>query len=148
MEKLLNKDATFCWNDDCKKNLDILKEKMLTTPVLVFPDWKKEFHVHEYASCMALGEVLTHVGQEGLDHTTMFTRCRLSKAEKIYSTTECEGLDMVYALQKYRNYLLGGHFKMYTEHSALMYLVNKLVLLGGGGGGNLQMSLIIQGVRF
>ena len=35
---------------------------------------------------------------------------------------------MVYALQKIRHYLLGAHFKMFTDHSALKYLVNKLVL--------------------
>ena len=37
---------------------------------------------------------------------------------------------MVYALQKYYHYLLGGHFKMYTDHSVLKYLVNKPVLGG------------------
>jgi hypothetical protein len=37
---------------------------------------------------------------------------------------------MVYALQKFRHYLLGSHFKMYTDHSALKYLVNKPVLGG------------------
>jgi len=37
---------------------------------------------------------------------------------------------MVYALQKYRHYLLRGHFKMYMDHSALKYLVNKPVLGG------------------
>ena len=37
---------------------------------------------------------------------------------------------MVYALQKYRHYLLRGHFKMYTDHFALKYLVNK-PMLGG-----------------
>jgi hypothetical protein len=40
---------------------------------------------------------------------------------------------MVYALQKFRHYLLGSHFKMYTNHSALKYLVNKPVWGGGGG---------------
>eukprot|EP00253_Pinus_taeda_P032938 PITA_32938 len=30
MEKLLKKDVSFCWNDDCKKILDILEEKMVT----------------------------------------------------------------------------------------------------------------------
>lgn len=35
---------------------------------------------------------------------------------------------MVSAIQKYRHYLLGGHFKMHTNHSALKDLVNKLVL--------------------
>ena len=37
---------------------------------------------------------------------------------------------MVYALQKFRHYLLGASFKMFTDHSALKYLVNKLVLGG------------------
>jgi hypothetical protein len=37
---------------------------------------------------------------------------------------------MVYALQKFLHYLLGGHFKIFTDHSALKYLVNKTVLWG------------------
>ena len=45
-------------------------------------------------------------------------------------TTEREGLAMVYALHKFRQYLLGGHFNMFTNHSALKYLVNK-PMLGG-----------------
>ena len=44
--------------------------------------------------------------------------------------TKREGLAMVYALQKFRNYLLGGHFKMFTDHSSLQYLVNNPVLGG------------------
>ena len=54
----------------------------------------------------------------------------LSTAEINYTTTEREGLAMVYALQKFRNYLLGGHFKMFTNHSVLKYLVNN-TMLGG-----------------
>jgi hypothetical protein len=37
---------------------------------------------------------------------------------------------MVYALQKFCHYLLGGHFKMFIDHCAMKYLVNKLVLGG------------------
>ena len=72
MEKLLKKDDTFCWNNDCKKSLDILKEKMVTVPILVFLNWKKEFHVHVDASCIALGVVLTQASGEGLDHSIAF----------------------------------------------------------------------------
>jgi hypothetical protein len=43
---------------------------------------------------------------------------------------ESKVLEMVYALQKFRHYLLGGHFKMFTNHSTLKYLVNKPVLGG------------------
>ena len=44
--------------------------------------------------------------------------------------TKREGLAMVYALQKFKHYLLGDHFKMFIDHSALKYLVNK-PMLGG-----------------
>jgi hypothetical protein len=50
---------------------------------------------------------------------------------------------MVYALQKFKHYLLGSHFKMYTDHSALRYLVKNLVW---GGGDNMQMVIIVPGI--
>lgn len=59
MEKILKKDVTFCWDEECQQSLDVLKENMVTSPILVFPDWKKDFHVHIDASCVALGVVLT-----------------------------------------------------------------------------------------
>lgn len=65
-----------------------------------------------------------------MDHPIAFLSRILTKAEKNYSAIEHEGLAMVYALQKYRHYLLGGHFKMYIDHSTLKYFVNK-PLLGG-----------------
>jgi hypothetical protein len=37
---------------------------------------------------------------------------------------------MIYVLQKFRHYLLRSHFKFFTDHSALKYLVNKPVLEG------------------
>jgi len=130
MEKLLKKDGTFCWDEECQCSLDVLKEKMVTTPILVFSDWKKEFHVHIDASCIALGEMLTQVSEGEMDHPIAFVSRKLSKVEKNYSMTKRKGLVMVYVLQKFRHYLLGRHFKMYTDHSALKYLVNKPVLWG------------------
>jgi hypothetical protein len=55
---------------------------------------------------------------------------QLSKTERNYTTTGTKGLAMVYALQKFRHYLLGGHLNMFTDHSALKYLVNNPVLGG------------------
>jgi len=37
---------------------------------------------------------------------------------------------MVYGLQKHKHYLLGHHFNMFTNHSALIYLLNN-PFLGG-----------------
>jgi len=67
-----------------------------------------------------------------MNHPIAFTSRKLSKAKNNYLMMECKGLAMVYALQNFRHYLLGGHFKMYTDHSTLKYLVKKPMLWGGG----------------
>jgi hypothetical protein len=51
---------------------------------------------------------------------------------------------MVYALQKFKHYLLGKHFNMFTDHLTLKYLVNKSVL----GGRIYQWLLLFQEFDF
>jgi hypothetical protein len=51
---------------------------------------------------------------------------------------------MVYALQKFRQYLLGKHFKIFTDHSSLKYLVNNPVL----GGRIYRWLLLFQEFEF
>eukprot|EP00253_Pinus_taeda_P032512 PITA_32512 len=55
MEELLKKYVMVCWDEDCQCSLDVLKENMVTSPILVFLKWKKEFHVHLDVYCIALG---------------------------------------------------------------------------------------------
>ena len=78
MEKLLRKDIKFQWIDECQQSLDILKEKMVKTPILVFPNWSKEFHVHVDSSSITLGAVLTQLGKGDIDHPIAFASRKLS----------------------------------------------------------------------
>jgi hypothetical protein len=88
MEKLLKKEAKFQWNEDCQKGLDTLNKKLVTTPILIFPYWKKEFHVHVDVSSIALGTVLSQPGEGDIDHPISFASRKLSITEKNYTTTE------------------------------------------------------------
>jgi hypothetical protein len=45
--------------------------------------------------------------------------------EKNYTTIKREALLMVYALHKFKHYLLGNMFTFYVDHMTLVYLVNK-----------------------
>jgi hypothetical protein len=58
MEKFLKKDCQLSWTDECQQSFNTLKQKMVTAPILVFPDWTKEFHVHVNASSISLGALL------------------------------------------------------------------------------------------
>jgi hypothetical protein len=130
MDNLLKKYCPFQWTKECQQSFDTLKQKMVTVPILVFPHWSKEFHVHVDASSISLGEVLAQLGAGDIDHLLSFAGRKLSTTEIKYTTTEREGLSMVYALHKFQHYLLGGHFKKFTYHSALKYLVKNPVLGG------------------
>ena len=43
---------------------------------------------------------------------------------------ECEGLGMIFVVKKFRHYLLAIKFVFYTDHQALLYLVNKPCNIG------------------
>lgn len=82
---MLKKDVTFLWNEECQKSLNTLKQKMVTTPILVFPNWNKEFHVHVDASCITLGMVLAQPGAGEINHPIAFASRKLSKVEELYN---------------------------------------------------------------
>jgi hypothetical protein len=71
---------------------------MVTAPILGFPDWTKEFHVHVDASSIDLGVALAQLGGGNIDHPLAFASRKLSTAKINYTTNERQGLSMVYAL--------------------------------------------------
>eukprot|EP00253_Pinus_taeda_P005691 PITA_05691 len=58
MEKFLKKMEEFIWIVDYQVALNKLKEILVITPILVYLDWNKMFHVHIDTSGIALGVVL------------------------------------------------------------------------------------------
>jgi hypothetical protein len=54
---------------------------MVTTQILVFPDWEHTFHVHVYASVITCGAILVQLGVGELDHPIEFARIKLSEPE-------------------------------------------------------------------
>ena len=60
-----------------------------------------------------------------MDFPVSYASRQLNSVEKNYTTTEREGLGMIYAVKNYRHYLLANKFVFFTDHQALLYLVNK-----------------------
>jgi hypothetical protein len=76
------------------------------------------------------GTILSQPREGDIDHLIGFASKKLSITENNYTTMERDGLEIIYLLHKFIQYLLGFHFKMYIDHSALKYLVNKPVFGG------------------
>ena len=81
MEKLLKKAVAYEWTQQCQGSFDTLKENMASMPILFFPYWNKEFHVHVDASSVALGVVLVQPGEGNLDHPIAYANRKLSFTE-------------------------------------------------------------------
>ena len=76
------------------------------------------------ASDLAIGAVLGQ-REEGKPYMVYYTRKTLNEAQRNYTTTEKELLAVVYALDKFRAYLVGSDIVIFTNHSALKYLLTK-----------------------
>jgi hypothetical protein len=90
LENLLKKAETFQWTPECDKAFETLKEKLIIAPILIFPNWDKDFHVHVDASGIVIGTILAQPGEGAMDHPIYFASRMLSQAERNYTTTERE----------------------------------------------------------
>ena len=121
---LLEKDAAFLFDSNCSAAFQILKEKLISAPVIVTPDWSQPFEVMCDASDFALGAVLGQ-RRNKIFHVVYYASRTLNAAQVNYSTIEKEMLAIVFAFDKFCSYLLGMKVIVYTDHAAVKYLVSK-----------------------
>nr|GEX33764.1 reverse transcriptase domain-containing protein [Tanacetum cinerariifolium] len=93
-------------------------------PDLSCPDWDLPFEIMCDASDYAVGAVL---GQCKTKHfyPIHYASKIMADAQAHYTTTEIELLATVYAFEKFRHYLVLSKTTVYTDHSALKYLLAK-----------------------
>ena len=104
---------------------------MTSAPILKSPDWNVIFHVHIDASNFAIGAILAQPREKNMDFPISYASRQLNSAEQNYTTTKREGLGMIYVVKKFRHYLLAANqFVFFTDHQALLYLVNKPCNMG------------------
>ena len=94
---------------------------MTTAPVVAMPHDDGNYRHDTDASGDAIGGVLSQV-QDGEERVVAFASRLLSHAEKNYCVTRRELLAVVYFIKHFRAYLLGHHFLLRTDHTALKWL--------------------------
>ncbi|GKC94331.1 reverse transcriptase domain-containing protein, partial [Tanacetum coccineum] len=124
MTHLLEKETPFVFSKDCIDAFETLKKKLTEAPILVVPDWNLPFELMCDASDFAIGAVL---GQRKTKHfqPIHYASKTMTEAQIHYTTTEKEMLAVVYAFEKFQPYLALSKSIVYTDHSALKYLMNK-----------------------
>ncbi|KAL5580549.1 hypothetical protein UlMin_012991 [Ulmus minor] len=76
------------------------------------------------ASDYAIGAVLGQ-RREGKPFVVYYASRTLNHSQMMYTTAEKELLAVVFALDKFRSYLIGSPITIFTDHSALKFLFSK-----------------------
>ena len=102
----------------------MLKLSLIEARILQSPNWDLPFEIMCDASDYVVGAVL---GQRIDKKPTAiwYASKTLAEAQLNYTTTEKELLAVVYALEKFKPYILGSKIIIYTDHAALKYLFSK-----------------------
>ncbi|GJX50919.1 reverse transcriptase domain-containing protein [Tanacetum coccineum] len=124
----LNKrNSVYLSRREALKHLTTLLMKLTQAPILVAPDWDLPFEIMCDATMyFAVGAVLGNVDQTfQSDMSSQYASKTMTEAQAHYTTTEKELLAVVYAFEKFRPYLVLSKSIVYTDHSALKYLLAK-----------------------
>ena len=123
---LLCKDKDFIMDEEGKRTFVILKQALIEALILQSPNWDLPFEIMCDALDYAVGAVL---GQrlEKKPTTIWYASKTLVETQINYTTTTKELLAVVYALKKFRPYILGSKIVIYTDHATLKYLLFKKV---------------------
>jgi len=111
--------------EEIRKAFEILKARLSSAPVLMHPDFEREFILYTNACRKGIGAGLYQVSLEDNKlHPILFISRQLKDAEIRYSATELECLGLVWSLHKLQHYVDGAKLKIYTDHAALKWIWN------------------------
>jgi hypothetical protein len=123
LHNLLKKDAKYEWEEGQEIAFQTLKLKLMSQPILQYPDFSREFILTTDASNEGAGAILSQ-GEIGKDRPIAYASRSFNKAEKNYSTVEKELAAIVWAIKYFRPYLYGTRFKVVSDHKPLTWIMS------------------------
>ncbi|OMO81561.1 reverse transcriptase [Corchorus capsularis] len=118
---LLKKD-NFIWSAEATKAFESLKHVLVTAPVLAIPDFSQPFVLETDASMTAIGAVLSQHG-----HPIAYFSRKLNPQMQTASAYAREMFAITESVKKWRQYLLGRPFLIYTDQQSLRNLMNQTI---------------------
>ncbi|KAL8103695.1 hypothetical protein AgCh_028042 [Apium graveolens] len=110
----------FGWNGEATVAFELLKQALISTPVLHMPDFSHPFMLEKDASSYGLGAVLLQN-----EHPIAYFSKVLGQRARMKSIYEKELMAIVLAVQKWRHYLLGHTFVIRTDQKSLKFLMEQ-----------------------
>lgn len=122
---LLKENRRFEFGEKETKSFERLKEILARRPTLGIYDVNAETELHTDACIDGYGAILLQKNENGALHPIYYMSRKTAEAERKYTSYELEVLAVIYALKKFRVYLLGLSFKIVTDCSAFALTMKK-----------------------
>ena len=119
LHSLTRKGALFQWSAECETAFETLKMKLLTSPLLAYPDFGKDFTLETDASKSGLGAILSQYQDDQKLHPVAYASRSVSTTEANYAITDLETLAVVWAVTHFRYYLYGHNVTVIMDHAAV-----------------------------
>ena len=114
---LTQKWVKFEWDDQCKQNFQELKNRLISSPILILPTIGVGYVVSNDALRQGLGCDLMQDGR-----IITYTSRQLKKYKANYPTHDLELAIVIFALKIWRHYLYEETCQVFTDHKNLKYL--------------------------
>jgi hypothetical protein len=123
LNQLTQKGEPFVWDKTRHAAFKKLKEKLVSAPILVRPDPLKPFILDTDFQTFAVAAILSQKGEDGKEHVVSYASKGLSKTAQRWPSYEGEMFAVVWAIDKFRQYLDNGmEFLLRTDHKPLLTL--------------------------
>ena len=122
LRELLKNDVTWSWSTSHQAAFQRLKELIVSAPVLRYFNTEAATLIQTDASSTGLGCCLL---QEG--HPVAFASRALTDAETRYAQIEKELLAIVFACNKFSQFIYGSHIVVHSDHKPLEAIFKKSV---------------------
>ena len=122
---LARKNARFEFSDAHYEAFKNLKNHLISKPILAVYSPTAETELHCDASITGFGAMLMQKQSDSIFRPVSFFSQRTTPAEAKYHSFELECLAVVYALKRYKIYLMGLKFKIITDCDSFRLTLNK-----------------------
>ena len=99
------KDVEFVFDKKCLEAFKFLKQALISTPIMQPPDWTQPFEIVCDVSDYVVGVVLGKQKDKKL-HVIYYASRTVDTAQLNYATTEKELPEIIFAIDKFRSYLV------------------------------------------
>ena len=120
--ELTRKNVHWHWDEPQQTAFESLKAALVSSEVMAYPDTSKPYILMTDACNYAVGAILLQEDDDGVERPIQYLSQQLTATQRKYATIEKEALAVIIALKKFRAYLWGSDFVIYTDHKPLLSL--------------------------